>query len=294
MGPVIIELASNGETPKSRNRHVPHTPQEIAADAIACFRAGAATLHNHMGKIRATGQAAADGYAPGWKPILEVFPDAILCPAPQQSEDLIEGLSHIGPCAKLGARQASLDPGVMNFCNSGEDGLPGPSRGQFGNSLDDIETTLEVMAKERVGPALGIYEPGYLRPVLAFRRARNLGRGAVARLYFSGEHNFVDGRKGGFGFGLPPTRAALDAYVEMIGDSGLPWMVGVFGGDTVRSGLARYAIERGGHLRIGLEDHAGDRTPTNLELIEEAAALCRELGRPPATCREAAAILDLP
>ena len=83
----------------------------------------------------------------------------------------MEGLSHIGPCAKLGARQASLDPGVMNFCDSGEDGLPGKSRGQFGNSLDDIETTLEVMAKEKVGPALGIYEPGYLRPVLAFRKA---------------------------------------------------------------------------------------------------------------------------
>src|SRR5664279_4616533 len=120
MGPVIIELASNGETPKARNRNVPHTPEEIAADAIACFRAGAATLHNHMGRIRATGQAAADGYEPGWRPLLAAFPDAIRCPAPHQADDLAGGLSHIGPCARLGARQASPDPGGMNFSNSGE------------------------------------------------------------------------------------------------------------------------------------------------------------------------------
>jgi hypothetical protein len=52
---------------------------------------------------------------------------------------------------------------------------------------------------------------------------------------------------------LPPTRAALDAYLEMLDGASLPWAVAVIGGDVIASGLARLALERGGHLRVGLE-----------------------------------------
>ena len=41
--PVIIEAAINGQTSKDTNPHVPKEPEEIAADALACFAAGAAT-----------------------------------------------------------------------------------------------------------------------------------------------------------------------------------------------------------------------------------------------------------
>ena len=54
--PVIITLAINGETSKKRNPHVPHKPEEIVADAVACFGAGVAVLHNHMGDINMTGR----------------------------------------------------------------------------------------------------------------------------------------------------------------------------------------------------------------------------------------------
>ena len=80
----------------------------------------------------------------------------------------------------------------------------------------------------------------------------------------------------------------------MLDGSGLPWSVAVVGGDLVASGLARLALERGGHLRVGLEDHAGARTPTNEELVREAATLVREVGRPVASCAEAAQILGVP
>ena len=46
--PVVIEAAINGATPKSRNPHVPTTPDEIARDALACMAAGAAIVHNHI------------------------------------------------------------------------------------------------------------------------------------------------------------------------------------------------------------------------------------------------------
>ena len=95
-------------------------------------------------------------------------------------------------------------------------------------------------------------------------------------------------------FGLPPTRAALDAYLDMLDGSALPWAVAVIGGDVVDSGMAKLALERGGHLRVGLEDYAGARRPRNIELVEEAVALARAVGRPVASCAQAAAMLGLP
>jgi len=45
---------------------------------------------------------------------------------------------------------------------------------------------------------------------------------------------------------------------------------------------------------VGLEDHAGDRCPANVELVREAAALCAEVGRAVATPAEAVRVLGVP
>jgi uncharacterized protein (DUF849 family) len=70
--------------------------------------------------------------------------------------------------------------------------------------------------------------------------------------------------------------------------------VAVIGGDVVATGLARAALERGGHVRVGLEDYAGPRTPTNVELVREVVALAAAVGRPVSTAAGAAALLGLP
>ena len=95
-------------------------------------------------------------------------------------------------------------------------------------------------------------------------------------------------------FGLPPTVKAVDAYVEVLEGSGLPWSVSALGGDILATPAARYALELDGHLKIGLEDQAGERVLSNEELVAEAVALCVDVGRPVATCAQAAEILDLP
>jgi len=69
--------------------------------------------------------------------------------------------------------------------------------------------------------------------------------------------------------------------------------VSAIGDDLLRTPVARLAVEAGGHLKIGLEDHSGDRRPSNEQLVEEAAALAAEVGRPVATCVQAAGILGL-
>src|SRR5690606_29027252 len=95
-------------------------------------------------------------------------------------------------------------------------------------------------------------------------------------------------------FGLPPTLTALEAYLELLGDSRLPWFLSVAGGDLCRSVVAPAALERGGHLHVGLEFYGGDRTPTNAELVAEAVELCAAAGRPVAGHDDAVGILGLP
>jgi hypothetical protein len=60
------------------------------------------------------------------------------------------------------------------------------------------------------------------------------------------------------------------------------------------SGLAQAALDRGGHLRVGLEDYAGTRTPRNVELVEQLAELITASGRTIATVEETHQILGIP
>ena len=116
----------------------------------------------------------------------------------------------------------------------------------------------------------------------------------MAKFYFGGEWG-MSARSRGVTFGLPPTEHALLAYLDMIGDTGIPWSVSVWGGDLMQTPVARLALERGGHLHVGLEEHFDPaRKPTNVELIDEAVALCNSVGRPVASCAQAAARLGLP
>ncbi len=65
-------------------------------------------------------------------------------------------------------------------------------------------------------------------------------------------------------------------------------------GDIVTDGLAQLAIERGGHVRVGLEDYDGPRQPRNEDLVREVVNLAEAAGRPVATPKEAAGMLNLP
>jgi uncharacterized protein (DUF849 family) len=66
----------------------------------------------------------------------------------------------------------------------------------------------------------------------------------------------------------------------------------VIGGSLLDSEIARLAVERGGHLRVGIEDFFTARS--NADEVRRADALCRELGRPLASCAEAERLLGLP
>jgi uncharacterized protein (DUF849 family) len=92
---------------------------------------------------------------------------------------------------------------------------------------------------------------------------------------------------------LPPSPTALAAYVELLDGTGLPWAASAVGDDLVRSELCRATLDAGGHLHVGLEFYAGERTPTNVELVTEAVEAVTAAGREVATSTDAAALLGL-
>lgn len=294
MVPLIIEAALNGGTSKRRNPNTPKTPEEIAADALACLDAGATVIHTHIDGLRQTGDEAAAAYLAGWKPVLAARPDTIVYGTIAEGRDVETRFGHYRLLAAGGMRMGAFDPGSVNLATHGEDGLPGPVSFVYQTSFKDIAALAELLSGARLGPAIAIYEPGWLRATLAYEKAGRLPAGAFVKLYLAGDYNFLDGQKSGVTFGLPPTRKALDAYLEMMEGSSLPWAASVIGGCVASTGLARMAIERGGHVRVGLEDYGGEDHPTNAALVAEVVEIARACGRPIATSAQAAEILGLP
>src|ERR1700743_433951 len=100
MDPLIIEAAINGSTSRSHNPHVPKTPGEVAADAVACIDAGATVIHTHLEKLTVLGRPAADEYFEAYRAIIAMRPDAILCPTAGAGGTLQERWEHTELIAK--------------------------------------------------------------------------------------------------------------------------------------------------------------------------------------------------
>jgi 3-keto-5-aminohexanoate cleavage enzyme len=283
---VIIEAAINGATPKSANPNVPLTEDEIVADALACFEAGAAIVHHHITDFNLPGGEAAEVYLGVWRRVLAERPDALWYPTINLGPPA-QWYEHIPPLAQSGLlRMGVSDPGSVNM-GVAVDGLPAGSF-VYTNTFDDVAHQLELCRTHRLGPSLAIYEPGFLRTVLAYHHSGQLPPGSFLKLYFSSDRGLS-----GTPFGLPPSRTALAAYLELLAGTDLVWAASAIGDDLVRSELCRAALDAGGHLHVGLEFYAGDRTPTNVELVAEAVEAVATAGRDVATSADAATLLGL-
>lgn len=293
--PVIIEVALNGATRPDRNPHSPQDQEALIADGIRCIDAGASVVHTHAPDISIPGQDGAQQYLDHFLPIHERHPEAILYPTLVFADDIETKTSHIEPLARaFPLKMGFVDPGSVNLIPTDERGVPFAAEWVYANSPAAIEYKFELCRRLRLAPGMAIFEPGFLRMALAYEAAGILPAGAFLRFYFGGERSYRGEGAIDLLFGLPPRRSSLDVYLEMLGDVDLPWSIAVVSGDPFDGEVARHALERGGHLRVGLEDYAGPRQPSNLELVEEAVALCHAVGRPVATCAEAAELIRLP
>jgi uncharacterized protein (DUF849 family) len=290
MRPVIVEVALNGGTTRRRNPRVPRSIDEIVDDAIACIDGGASVVHNHNDEAVIGGEVrhAHAPYATAWRRIRARHPQMVCYPTMAGGGpgiDIATRYAHVDVLAASGDLDLGLvDPGTTNIGRFDRDGLPLPDETVYQNTYADAVHMIETCRHRGVGLSISIFEPGFVRVIRAYADRGRLPPGAIVKFYFGGPRA---------GFGLPPTARALDAYLEMIEGTGLPWLVSVQGGDVVGCGLARLAIERGGHLQVGLEPSA-DPVRTNRELVNGAVALITGLGLRPATCAEARRIIGLP
>jgi uncharacterized protein (DUF849 family) len=233
------------------------------------------------------GVHAAGPYIQAWRPVLAAHPEVLLYPTMASGGPGISietRWAHQVELARAGVCEMGLvDPGSVSLGLLDDQGLPMSLDLLYINTFADARYMVERCAELGLAPSISIFDPSFLRVALAFHHAGALPPGALVKLYFGGE----------IPFGLLPRAESLDAYLAMLDGTGLPWSVAVLGGDVVGSGLAEEALQRGGHVRVGLEDYAGERTPGHVELVEEIVELVHSCGRRVSTPSEARRILGL-
>jgi len=275
--PLIVEAAINGTTPKRANPHAPRTVEEIVEDA------GATIVQHHTDDSLVKARHQSAPYREAWERILARHAGALLYPTMGSGgphTNACERSAHVEELADAGLLRLGLvDPGSVSLGPADGDGVPAVVDWVYWNSFADVRHLADRCRARGVGASVSIFEPGFQRVALAYHAAGRLPPAKI-QLYFRGP---------ALPFGLPPNQTGLDAYLSMREGSALPWRVGVLGADALDT-LARAAIERGAHVRVGLEDYAGPRTPRNEELVRAVAALAKQLGRPFATPAQAAAI----
>jgi uncharacterized protein (DUF849 family) len=115
----------------------------------------------------------------------------------------------------------------------------------------------------------------------------------VLKCFFSEHHPY----------GLPPVARSVEMAAEILatvlGGVDHVWFVQCYG--RAIWDLAPAALAHGGHVRVGLGDYhpwdwadTGTDQPTNAELVERAAKLAGDAGRPIATVAETRRRLGLP
>lgn len=285
---LIIEAAINEQASKADNPAVPVSAEECAADALRCAEAGAAIVHFHA-RNPVTGALLSPGtgtYAEAMRLINEQRPDLLVYPTYTSAPTAAARFAHLAALADdptTNLRSATIDPGATNFSFFDEPARRIVGDNTFGVSHEHLAHFLELCATKGIQYSVVVREPGHVRITVA---AHRLGwmRGTILFKINLADHSL---------WGLPPSEAAVDAYLDIVPDD-VPYTYMSYTYGPSHWDLARLAIRRGAHVRVGLGDNpveAGGHRPTNAELVQRVVDLAAEHGREPATPAEALTIL---
>ncbi|MBE3603858.1 3-keto-5-aminohexanoate cleavage protein [bacterium] len=287
MAKVIIEAAINGAAPRKLNPNIPYSPAEIAADAVATARAGAAIIHFHV-RDPESGKWVHDVpyYAEVYRRA-RAESDALLWPTFPLDGDAAARFSHFVALAKDPATKPDLGAGDMGSVNlvayDRERRAIHNEEMVYRNSYATIRYFLEKSRELGLRPTLQIFDPSFLRAALVFLELGVLSEPLLLKFYLGGPE---------LPFGLPPTLKSLEAYLDMLKGVRANWFAATLGGDNLP--LVPLIVSLGGHVRVGLEDYqyAREGGPSNPELAARAAETIRAMGHQVATPAEARAILE--
>jgi uncharacterized protein (DUF849 family) len=271
--PVIISCALTGaQSPKSKNPAIPITPREIADDAYAVWKAGAAIVHLHM----------RDKAGAGTMNIARYRETVALIREHRDCDVIINCTSSGGPTNTHKKRLehfekisdieiGSFDAGTLNWACSYV----------FSNPPDFLEKLGLSFQKHNIIPEIEIFDPGMIG------NARHYLKKKV--LQPPGWFQLVLGVLGG----MDATIENMVFLQRMLPEGALWSATGIGKGHLP---ILYGAIAHGGHVRVGLEDNLYYRygePATNEMLVSRAVRAAREFGREIATPTEARKILGI-
>ena len=175
---MLNEAVLNGAATKQWNPHVPRSVAEVRDEIHAVLDAGASMVHNHHGD-GATGHNGYDFYVSAWTPVLEARPGAIVYPTLGGGETYHDRFGHSAPAGLL--QVGPIDAGSVNVGARG-DGLPVPSDSVYANPFGYTAYQMEICEEYGLAPTFAIFDPSFLRTVLAWYVGAAAGRLAEALL----------------------------------------------------------------------------------------------------------------
>ena len=262
---LIVNLAPTGMVPtRADSRHIPITPEEVAADVRRCRDAGASIVHVHpRDELGAPTQSSARA-AEFILAVRSAVPDIVVCitTSGRRDPELDPRAAVLDLEGSLRPDMASLTLGSLNF----------PKQASI-NAPATIQGLAERMRERRIVPEWEVFDFGML-DYAAFLRERGL----------LGDPVYVNVLLGSLGT-LSATPLNLALMVERL-PAGAIWAATGIGRFQRR--VTQWAIAMGGHVRIGLEDNLwfdDDRQDlaTNARLVERVVSVARSMGREPAT-----------
>jgi len=272
--PCIICVAITGSLPtKASNPAVPITVAEQIESTQEAFEAGASIAHCHVRDDEGKPTSDPERYGRLKEGLEKHCPGLIV----QLSTGGRSGAGQArGAMLSLRPDMASLAVGSNNF----------PTR-VYENAPDLVDWLAAEMATHGVKPEIEAFDLSHiLKAHEMWKRGQIVDRPYV---------QFVMGVKNA----MPVDRDVFDYYIHTVkrlfGENA-PWCAAGIGSNQIV--LNEWAIAAGGHARTGLEDNVRlDRerlAPSNAALVERAAELCRQYGRPVATWQQARDILGIP
>ncbi|MGQ7786864.1 3-keto-5-aminohexanoate cleavage protein [Nesterenkonia sp. K-15-9-6] len=288
--PVILTCALTGAGDTAgRSEHVPVTPEQIAADAIAAARAGASIVHIHVRDPETT-QGSRD--VAHYREVVRIVRESDVDPVlnltagmggdlvidPQRPTDQLDGTDLVNAIERLPHVEelrpeiCTIDCGSLNFGEGSSLYVSTPDMLREGAArIQELGVTpeMEIFDTGNLWFANVMVEEGLIDPPPLYQLCMGIPYGAPAdpRLL----RTMVD---------MLPEGAEFTSFA--LGRNQLPW--------AARSVLA------GGHVRVGLEDNlylSKGVKATNAQLTERAVGIVESLGERVATPDEAREILDL-
>jgi 3-keto-5-aminohexanoate cleavage enzyme len=269
--PVVITVAPTGaEVTRADNPALPHTPAEIAADALACAGPGASVVHLHVREEDGTPSGRPELFA---ETIDRIRAESSLITMVSTGGAVWMPIEERTTGLEADPDLAGVETGSMNF---GED--------PFVTVPTDARGIVERATERGIGLEVEAFDVGHV-----VQAVRMLERGELPAPLRA---NLVFGVSGG----IDASPEALGAMVRPL-PAETHWSVTAVGRHQRRL-LALAVLHGAGGIRVGFEDgvyiRRGQLAESNAQLVAEAGELVRALGRRVATIDEARGLLAVP